>query len=89
MRRISVGLAGGLILMLLAGAVNVFAAGGTADSGQDRTGSITINYYDDADGKKGISGAGFRSWKRSFPMCGESGTRSGASVRRIRWRPSR
>ena len=59
LRRISVGLAGGLILMLLAGAVNVFAAGGTADSGQDRTGSITINYYDDADGKKGISGAGF------------------------------
>ena len=59
LRRISVGLAGGLILMLLAGAVNVFAAGGTADSGQDRTGSITINYYDDADGKKGVSGAGF------------------------------
>ena len=63
MKRISVGLAGGLILMLLAGTVNAFASGGTADSGPDRTGSITISYYDDADGKKGVSGAGFRAVK--------------------------
>ena len=63
LKRISVGLAGGLILMLLTGTVNAFAAGGTADSGQDRTGSITINYYDDADGKKSVSGAGFRAVK--------------------------
>ena len=63
MKRITVGLAGGLILMLLAGTVNVSAAGGTAESGHERTGSITINYYDDADGKKSVSGAGFRAVK--------------------------
>ena len=63
MKRIAAGLAGSLILMFLAGTVNAFAAGSTADSGQNRTGSITIKYYDDADGKKGVSGANFRAVK--------------------------
>jgi hypothetical protein len=63
LKRITAGLAGSLILMLLAGTVNVFAAGGTADPGQDRTGSIAINYYDDADGKKSIPDAKFRAVK--------------------------
>ena len=63
MKRITVGLAGGLILMLLVGTMNVFAASGQTGSVQDRTGSITINYYDDTDGKKSVSGAGFRAVK--------------------------
>ena len=49
--------------MLLAGTMNVFAASGQTGSVQDRTGSITINYYDDTDGKKSVSGAGFRAVK--------------------------
>lgn len=61
MKRIAAGLAGGLILMFLAGTGTVSAANSTTVSGQDRAGSITINYYDDADGKTGISGAEFRA----------------------------
>ena len=49
MKRITAGFAGGLILMLLAGTMNVFAASGQTGSVQDRTGSITINYYDDTE----------------------------------------